>query len=136
MLGDSVNLASRLEGLTKFYGVKILIGEQTAQNLDGFLIRHVDRVRVKGKDRAVDCFEPLCDLTQADPRQVAEVKAWHVALDWFHRQHWDQAESALRKLLKASPHTHLYQVYLDRIAGLRAVDLPRDWDGSYTHTSK
>ena len=59
VLGDAVNLGSRLEGLTKFYGVKLLVGEETAKELDGFLLRLIDKAKVKGKHEAVECYEPV-----------------------------------------------------------------------------
>ncbi|MFM1896883.1 MAG: hypothetical protein RLZZ385_1957 [Pseudomonadota bacterium] len=136
VLGDSVNLASRLEGLTKFYGVKVLIGQETAHGLEGFVLRLVDRVKVKGKDTAVDCYEPLCRQADADAALLETVQRYHQALDHYHRQAWDPAEQQFRQLLDQAPGTLLYQIYLDRIAELRGQELPADWDGSYTHTSK
>lgn len=136
VLGDAVNLGSRLESLTKFYGVQILIGEETARNLEGFLLRLVDRVKVKGKDRAVDCYEPLCTSDKASPALIEEVQDYHAALELYHKQQWDAAVSAFKALQQNHPQVLLYQVYLERIETLRESTLPSDWDGSYTHTAK
>lgn len=136
VLGDSVNLGSRLEGLTKFYGVKVLIGENTAQGLEGFLLRLIDRVKVKGKDKAVDCFEPICEIDDASDELKARVAEYHEALDCYHNKDWDGAEQRLNELLKNEPDTLLYQLYLERIEQLRGSVLPQDWDGAFTHTSK
>ncbi|MEX2130676.1 MAG: adenylate/guanylate cyclase domain-containing protein [Pseudohongiellaceae bacterium] len=136
VLGDSVNLSSRLEGLTKFYGVKILVGEQTCKNLDGFLLRLVDRVKVKGKDKAIDCYEPLCQLADATDALENEVQEYHAALDLYHQQQWNNAEAGFRTLHAKHPDCLLYEIYLARIVDLRDTPLAEDWDGSFTHTSK
>jgi adenylate cyclase len=136
VLGDSVNLGSRLESLTKFYDARILIGEETARGLDGFLLRLVDRVRVKGKDRAIACYEPLCTTEQASSEFQAEVQEYHAALKLYHGQQWEAAQAKFQQLHQQHSQTLLYQIYLDRIAELRHAGLPADWDGSYTHTSK
>lgn len=136
VLGDAVNLGSRLEGLTKFYGIKLLIGEETARGLDGFLLRLVDKVKVKGKLKAVECFEPICSLHSAGEQLKARVARYHEALAHYHAQRWDDAEAMLHELAANEPETLLYQVYLERIATLRETPLPEDWDGAFTHTSK
>ncbi|MEX0963360.1 MAG: adenylate/guanylate cyclase domain-containing protein [Pseudohongiellaceae bacterium] len=137
VLGDAVNLSSRLEGLTKFYGIKLLVGEASTKGLDeDFLFRLVDRVKVKGKIKAVDCFEPLCPLDKADADLRQRVTNYHSALDCYFAQDWDGAESLLLQLHKDEPEALLYKVYLQRIETLREEVLPEDWDGSYTHTSK
>jgi len=136
VLGDAVNLGSRLEGLTKFYGIRLLIGEETAKQLDGFLLRLIDKVKVKGKHNAVECYEPICALGSAGEQLKARVAHYHEALDHYHEQRWDEAESILRELAENEPEALLYRVYLERIATLRETPLPKDWDGAFTHTSK
>ena len=136
VLGDAVNLSSRLEGLTKFYGIKLLVGQVAIEGLDGFLFRHIDRVKVKGKIKAVDCYEPICELPKADTELVERVSEYHKALDCYFSQDWDSAESIFKTLQQSEPDALLYKVYLERIEVLKEELLPEDWDGSFTHTSK
>ncbi|MDA1370155.1 MAG: adenylate/guanylate cyclase domain-containing protein [Proteobacteria bacterium] len=136
VLGDAVNLGSRLEALTKFYGIRLLIGEETARKLSGFLLRLIDKVKVKGKHEAIECYQPICLEVDADDELKARVAEYHEALDCYYSQDWDAAEERLNDLLQKEPATLLYQVYLERIETLREVELPQDWDGAFTHTSK
>jgi adenylate cyclase len=136
VLGDAVNLGSRLEGLTKFYGIRLLVGQETAAELDGFLLRHIDKVKVKGKHEAVDCFEPICYLSSAGEQLKARVARYHEAQQFYYRQQWDEAQAMLEELAADEPEALLYKVYLERIETLRETPLPEDWDGAFTHTSK
>lgn len=136
VLGDAVNLGSRLEGLTKFYGIRLLVGEETVDGLDDFLFRLIDKVKVKGKDEAVTCYEPMCLIENASEELKWRVESYHRALDCYHDQQWDEAQEAFKALLNEEADCLLYQVYIDRIAHLREAELGVDWDGSFTHTSK
>ena len=136
VLGDAVNLSSRLEGLTKFYGVRLLVGAETVTHLEGFLLRTIDKVKVKGKEEAVTCYEPLCEMAEATDWQIEQLKNYHEALDLYYQQAWDRAEEAFGALATSEPGTLLYQVYLDRIAALRGSELQENWDGSFAHTNK
>ncbi|NKB31900.1 MAG: CHASE2 domain-containing protein [Pseudomonadales bacterium] len=137
VLGDAVNLGSRLEGLTKFYGIKLLVGQGTAIPLeDEYLFRSIDRVKVKGKHEAIECYEPMCELRDASEELKAKVEEYHAALEAYHQQNWDAAEQKFKALLEEEPDTLLYKVYLERVETLREVELPEDWDGAFTHTSK
>lgn len=136
VLGDSVNLASRLEGLTKFYGLKLLIGEDTYAGLDGYLCRLIDKVKVKGKEHAVNAYEPLCLKSDVNAEILANLEAYDAALQCYFAQEWDSAEQQFATLLASSPGTLLYKIYLERILLLREQNLPADWDGSYQHLSK
>ncbi|TXG96901.1 MAG: adenylate/guanylate cyclase domain-containing protein [Rhodocyclaceae bacterium] len=129
VLGDPVNLASRLEGITKNYGVGIVVGEETCKAATMFTYRELDRVRVKGKEGAVTIFEPLGIESELPKDQVRELRLWKEVLRLYRAQDWDQAELQLYNLLKLSPDCALYQLYMRRIAEMRKVALPADWDG-------
>ena len=136
VLGDAVNLASRLESLAKFYGIKLLVGEDTVRGLDGVLLRRVDRMKVKGKLEAVNCYQPICAIASAGAQLKARVEQFHAALDLYYAQRWDEAAQILQRLSTAEPHTLLYRVYLERIEQMRAEPPDALWDGAFTHTSK
>jgi len=136
VLGDAVNLGSRLEGITKVYGVKLLIGEETHDHLEGFLCRLVDKVQVKGKDESIRIYQPLCVESEASEELLGLVDEYHRAHKKYVEQHWDEAERMFRRLKERDPETRLYDVYLERIPDLRSQDLEPDWDGTFRHTTK
>lgn len=141
VLGDSVNLASRLESSSKFYGAKIIVGEKTHDGQPDFLFRKIDLVRVKGKQFAINAFELLCSMSEASPELIAEVETYHKALDYYYHQNWKEAHSLFMQLLENQPEsefpeTHLYKIYLSRIEDFRKNPPPSDWDGVYTREEK
>lgn len=136
VMGDAVNLGARLEGLTKNYGVRLIVSETTKDAVPEFEYRELDIVRVKGKDRPVSIFEPvgLVDETSRETRR--ELRRYHAALDAYRKQSWDDAERELFSLASENPDCYTYRMYLDRIAIFRKEPPPDDWDGVFTHTSK
>lgn len=128
-IGDAVNLASRLESLTRRYGVGVVVGEATRLAVPGFAWRELDRVRVKGKGAAVTIYEPLGPESEIGSGQKADLAVWTDALEHFRARRWSAAESGLRHLAQREPRQALYSVYLDRIAQLRAEPPAADWDG-------
>lgn len=132
VLGDAVNLGSRLEGLTKYYGVECLVSEHTASQCPNTPFRRIDKVKVKGKHQAVSILEPL---HSSHTQKLSQIAQYHQAYDDYLKQNWDAAETAFKILHQASQEK-LYQLYLLRIQELRHTSLAEDWDGSFTHTSK
>lgn len=128
VMGDPVNLASRLEGITKTYGAGIVVGQGTRAAAPEFLYRELDLVRVKGKNEPVPIFEPLGIAEAVEPTVRAAVAAWHGALVLFRSQQWDQAQFEIEKLAGAQPLDVLYPLYLKRIADCRANPPGDDWD--------
>ncbi len=136
VMGDAVNLASRLEGITKEYGVGIVVGENTKEAVPEFVYRELDLVKVKGKDKPVAIFEPLGLLGQVDKDVLEEMKLFQQALRSYHKQEWDQAELQLFNLQKMSPQAKLYQVYAERVAYFRSNPPGTDWDGVFVFKTK
>lgn len=136
VLGDAVNLASRLEGQTKEYGVSLLIGEETFARQSRFVCRELDQVRVKGKQQAIVLYQPLCLTTQASPELLDRLNRHQQALDAYRSQQWSWARQLLQRLQTEQPHDKVYPLYLQRIAQLETQTLAADWDGIITRDSK
>lgn len=136
VMGDAVNLASRLEGLTKQYGVGTLVGEATRRAVKDVVFREIDRVRVKGKDEPVSIYEPLALEGDFDRARLEELKLWNLALRQFRGQEWDQAELTLFNLQRMAPQCELYRIYANQIAQYRREPPGRDWDGVRTFETK
>ncbi len=136
VMGDAVNLGSRLEGITKQYGVGIIVGEHTRDKVTGVVFRELDRVRVKGKDEPVAIFEPLGLAEELDKKVLDELDSFEEALGYYRKSRWDEAETLLRELAQQSPDCALYQLYLERVAYFRANPPGEDWDGVFVFKTK
>lgn len=138
VMGDAVNLASRLEGITKEYGAAIIIGHETRLELPDLIAREVDKVRVKGKDIPVQIYEPLGFEGAVSEEQLAALALFENALNAYRIQDWNTAQGQFEHLLQRYPSTGevLYPLYLDRIAHLRDNPPGDQWDGSFTFTKK
>jgi len=136
VLGDAVNLSSRLESLTKFYGVRCLVGENTLEGIKDYAFREVDRIQVKGKENSVNVFEPIGKISELSAVQLKELESYHAGLDLYRHQQWEDAQKIFKHLKNQFPETALYQLYLERIAENQNANLPADWDGTFRHTSK
>lgn len=135
VMGDAVNLGSRLEGITKQYGVGILATEATVEADPGHAYMKIDDVRVKGKEKPVAIYTPLGEkatLPDDVRRAAAEFEA---AYALYQKQDWAGAEAALSGLKARSPQP-LYDIYLARIAHFREASPPADWDGVFVYTTK
>jgi len=134
VIGDAVNLGSRLEGLTKAYGVDMVISESTRQLAPDFVWQELDRVRVKGKEQAVGIFLPLGPAGSAPATE--QLKTWAGFLRAYRAQNWDQAELLLVNLLRLDPDRYLYRLYSDRVASMRLLPFDPEWDGATQFDSK
>lgn len=134
VLGDPVNLAARLEGLTKEYGVGILLSENTKAAAPNVVYRELDRVRVKGKGLAVSVFEPVGVRAEVSQQQLDSIEQFHKVLQYYRTQQWDEAEAILKTM---PPKDHvLVDLYMRRIAEYRAHPPAKDWDGVTAFTTK
>ena len=136
VMGDAVNLASRLEGITKEYGADIIVGEETQKAVPDIVFLELDRVRVKGKDVAVAIYEPLGLQGQVDAGRMRERELFHDALALYRAQRWDEAEAAMQRLNADAHGAKRYASFLERIAYLRAHPPGAGWDGAFTFTTK
>jgi adenylate cyclase len=135
VMGDAVNLGSRLEGLSKNYGVTIVVSESTRKAVPDFSYRPLDCVRVKGKLEPVMIYEPLGKAETLSASAAQRLNEWESVLAHYCHQEWDAAEQQLRNLLNIDDRP-LYHLYLERIAQFRKAPPPADWDGVYTYTTK
>ncbi|MDQ7075401.1 MAG: adenylate/guanylate cyclase domain-containing protein [Gammaproteobacteria bacterium] len=136
VLGDAVNLSSRLEGLTKVYGVNIIVSDTTRHSVHGYLYRKLDHVRVKGKQQPVAIYEPLGRKEQVRPSIKSELSRYHKALRLYQRQQWDLAEREFFALTQQNSACYVYQLYLDRVIYFKTRPPEPDWDGVFTHHHK
>jgi len=129
VMGDNVNLASRLEGLNKDYGPNIIISEFTKAALgDRFFCRIVDKVQVKGKNKAVVIYEPLVE-GEPDETLRREVEVFDSAVRAYQAHKFEQAFEVIETLYRKNP-LRLYAVYLHRMKTFRDNPPPPHWDGT------
>lgn len=136
VIGDAVNLGSRLEGLSKAYGVDIVISETTQAVALGYAWQELDRVRVKGKELAVAIYYPVATTDNLNAEAAAEIKTWTLFLQAYRDQDWDAAEDRLSQLLHMKPHKYLYQLYAERVASMRLLPFDPEWDGATNFETK
>jgi adenylate cyclase len=136
VMGDSVNLASRLEGINKEYGTQVVISEFTYEQVkDDFFCRELDAVRVKGRARPVNIYELVALRSEEDPR-VAIVEPFALGLHHYRSQEWEIAEDKFHEVLNRIPDDFAARLYLQRIAELREKPPQPGWDGVFTMTRK
>jgi adenylate cyclase len=138
VIGDAVNLASRLEGANKFYGTRILLSEFTASRLAApALLREIDLLRVKGKDRPVAVFEAVGWRAGENYDRLAKVLELHdQGLAAYTARDWKKAEAAFGHVLELDPADGPARIYRDRIRAYAKKPPPADWDGVWTMTEK
>jgi len=141
-LGDAVNLAARLEGQTKGYGVKILFGEETAKNLsDKHTVLELDKIAVKGKTEPVAIYTVLDpDIVKFEELPTLEnlVNLHNKLRENYVKQNWKFCEDAIDNLMgKFSGELDSYYVIIaDRIKGFKSTPPPIGWDGVFVATTK
>jgi adenylate cyclase len=136
VMGDAVNLASRLQDLTKEYGVGVLVSENVVRAVQDFVYREVDRVRVKGRREGVAIFEPMGVQGEVRGDVLSEIARFHQALAHFRERRWDEAEALLEELAAGAPEVKLYRLYRERIDQFRVSPPPADWDGVFGFTTR
>jgi PAS domain S-box-containing protein len=140
VISDDVNLAFRLEGLTKLYGASIVISQHTLFNLDQptqYQFRFLDRVRVKGKKEAVSVFE----IFDGDPAEIVDLKLetrtdFEKGLLHYHSQEFTEAQEHFEQVLKCNPDDKAAQLYLKRATHFLQYGVPLHWEGVEALTEK
>ena len=134
VLGDSVNLASRIEGLTKFYGVTILCGEGTRAAAPDFVWREIDRVRVVNREEPIAIYEPLGREIAANVR--SRLDRWQEALAYYRARDFAAAHDHFADLGQQDVSTTLYTLFATRCRVYIAAPPADDWDGATNMTEK
>jgi adenylate cyclase len=138
VIGDGVNLASRLEGANKHYGTEILISELTVRELQGeYLLREVDQIRVKGKLQPIGVFEVFDELDERDhPGLREQLRAFAAARAIYQQRDWSRARAAFDEALSLRPDDRVSRLYLERCAHFTAEPPEDDWDGVFVMREK
>lgn len=143
VLGDAVNLASRLEGQSKPYGVHIVIGPNTANYIQDFAKIELDLIRVKGKKEPVHIYALLGDEKVAASKEYKELNnSVNAMLEYYRAQKWNKAKEALaecravQKFLKGTDLTMFLDLYAERIEAYKKKSPGKEWDGVYIALTK
>lgn len=133
VLGDNVNLASRLEGLTKLYGVNIIVSETLINTVGeiNYKIRELDFIKVKGRKKAITIFE-VYDHEEKDKQQQKNESAifFHSALFFRKQQKWDDAIRVFKMSLDVFPDDKAALRHIHILEKLKKQDIAKDWDGA------
>jgi adenylate cyclase len=140
VIGDSVNLSARLEGLTRKYNTANIVSEACVRNAPEFIYRELDLVQVAGKSEPVRIYEAVGTSATITNQQQLELTAFAQALASYRAQRWDEAIAKFEHLQLSLPEAErrnsLYSVYLDRMRYLSERDLPVDWDAVFVFDRK
>ena len=138
VMGDAVNLGSRLEGANKQYGTYIMMSETTKDEVkDHIIYRELDSIRVKGKTEPVKVFEVLArknDGISEDCRN--SIDFFQHGLQFYKEQKWDEAITRFRQTLELVPDDPPSKIYIERCEVFKENSPGEDWDGVYTMTTK
>lgn len=136
VMGDAVNLGSRLEGINKEYGTRIIISQFTYNDVkDSFAAREVDWVRVKGKNEPVRIFELICEGKPASDTEKM-LNEFSSGFNLYHEKKFIEAKSHFQKALEIMPSDAPSELYLERCEDYIAEPPPENWDGVYVMKTK
>jgi len=139
VIGDNVNVASRLEGQSKTYDIVAIAGPETVSRAPAFAFLELDLLKVKGKTAATRIFALLGDEAMKDSQAFIDLTAKHQAfLGHYRTKDWDAADVLSRECEEMAKHrlNHLYALYRERIAAFRITPPPENWDGTAEALSK
>ena len=136
VMGDTVNLASRLEGLTKEYGVKIIIGEQTYLDVKHkFLCREIDLVRVKGRSESTSIYELITD-GELQNEEKEWLSTYNRAREFYKSGFFSEALPNYKRCLDLHKYDQVSQIFIDRCQDYLANPPDSNWDGIYVLKTK
>jgi adenylate cyclase len=139
VIGDNVNIASRLEGQSKTYDLEAIVGQETVSRAPDFAFLELDLLKVKGKTAATRIFALLGDAAMKESQSFKDLTAKHQEfLARYRAKDWDAAEALSTECEElAGPQLHrLYALYRERIAAFRVTPPPENWDGTAEALSK
>ncbi len=137
VMGDSVNLASRLEGANKFYSTHIMISENTFKEAqEEIYVRELDYIKVVGKEQPILVYELLGRKGEITDQMQEVLEKYTEALALFRERDWDKARSLFRHVLKINKDDGPAQTYIDRCTEYISTPPPKKWDGVYSLKSK
>ncbi|MGE5314057.1 MAG: CHASE2 domain-containing protein [Acidobacteriota bacterium] len=136
-IGDTVNLASRLEGVNKFYGTSLMVSEYTAVHAAReFILRELDLIRVKGKQHPIKIYEIVCRIGEETPELHEGLALFHEALCAYRKQEWETAIALFKKVTAILPDDPPSNTYIGRCCEYQELTLEPDWDGVYVMKAK
>lgn len=136
VMGDTVNLGSRLEGLNKEYGTHAIVPKYTYQDVrNEFVLRPLDLIKVKGKAIPIKIYELMGDKSEMEKLRGI-VEGFEAGLSYYWEKKWDMAEESFNNVLELRQDDGPSRVFLSRIKELRETELPPDWDGVFVMTKK
>ncbi|MCB1671668.1 MAG: adenylate/guanylate cyclase domain-containing protein [Gammaproteobacteria bacterium] len=136
VVGDTVNLAARLESLTRYYGVTCIVSEETASKGRGLLFRELDLVRVYGRRDPVRIYQLIGETGRVEASMLQEIQHFQTFLECYRNRQWDEAEHLLSGLSAGGSTPALYSLYAERIAAFRRAPPPADWQGIFVFDKK
>ena len=137
LIGDAVNLGSRLEGTTKEYHVEIIIAESTYQHVKtDMLCRELDLIKVKGKNEPIRIYELVDHRLRGAGAKEMKVKAFEEGLAHYRAQKWDEASKCFKNCLDLDATDGPADIFLKRCALLKQNPPPKDWDGVFVMKTK
>jgi len=130
VMGDAVNLGSRLEGITKTYGVGVMAGPQTVMAVPSFVFQELDAVKVKGKNEPVSIYAPLGERTAMTDDDIEQLEQWNIFLKMFRAQQWQESLKQLNDLrFSKLMNPTLFLLYQSRIEYFELNPPTENWDG-------
>ncbi|MEJ8858376.1 adenylate/guanylate cyclase domain-containing protein [Variovorax robiniae] len=136
VVGDAVNLASRLEGLGVIYGATVVASETTMQSGPAYAWQELDRVRVKGRQQAVTIYAPVGRADGISEEEASQLRLWARMLRAYQTQQPDEAQTALDALQALDAKKVLYRLYAERLASMKLRPFDPEWDGATRFDSK